>query len=52
MTYSSPALLEIKKLELTLEIERARADGIKGHNGPLTIVFGDGKGLQLQVPTR
>ena len=52
LTYSSPALLEIKKLELTLEIERARADGIKGHNGPLTIVFGDGKGLQLQVPTR
>ena len=52
LTYSSPALLEIKKLELTLEIERARADGIKGHSGPLTIVFGDGKNLQLQVPTR
>ncbi len=52
-TYSNPALLEIKKLELQLEIEKARADGIKGHNGPLTLVIGDGKtGLQLQTPTR
>ena len=52
-TYANPALLEIKKLELQLEIERARADGIKGHQGPLTVVFGQtGTGLQLQTPTR
>lgn len=54
LTYANPALLEIKKLELQLEIEKARADGIKGHNGPLTLVIGDsGKsGIQLQTPTR
>ncbi len=52
-TYANPALLEIKKLELQLEIEKARAEGIKGHNGPLTLVLGDSKtGLQLQTPTR
>lgn len=53
-TYANPALLEIKKLELALEIEKARAEGIKGHNGPLTLVIGDsGKaGIQLQTPTR
>ncbi|MBL8150637.1 MAG: hypothetical protein JNN15_11980, partial [Blastocatellia bacterium] len=51
-TYSSPALLEIKKLELMLEIEKARADGIKGHSGPLTVVTGGGASLQLQTPTR
>jgi hypothetical protein len=55
LTYSSPALLEIKRLELQLEIEKARADGIKGHQGALTVVFGQGAGspqLQLQTPTR
>jgi hypothetical protein len=53
LTYANPALLEIKKLELMLEIERARADGIKGHQGPLTVVFGEkGANLQLQTPTR
>ncbi|MBX7223271.1 MAG: hypothetical protein K1Y36_25385 [Blastocatellia bacterium] len=52
-TYSNPALLEIKKLELMLEIEKARADGIRGHQGPLTVVFGNtSTGLQLQTPTR
>lgn len=51
-TYSNPALLEIKKLELMLEIEQARADGIKGHQGPLTVVNGVGANLQLQTPTR
>jgi hypothetical protein len=52
-TYSSPALLEIKRLELQLEIEKARADGIKGHQGPLTVVFGQGgPQIQLQTPTR
>ena len=49
-TFANPALLDIKKLELQLEIERARAEGIKGHQGPLTVVHG-GAGLQLQVPT-
>lgn len=52
-TYANPALFEIRKLELLLEIERARADGIKGHNGPLTVVNGNTPtGIQLQTPTR
>ena len=49
-TYANPALLDIKKLELQLEIERARADGIKSHQGPLTIMYGSGAGVQVQVP--
>ena len=49
-TYANPALLDIKKLELQLEIERARSDGIKNHNGPLTIMYGAGPGVQVQVP--
>src|SRR5688572_16705507 len=51
-TFANPALLEIKKLELQLEIERARAEGIKSHQGPLTIMYGagSGSGVQLQVP--
>src|SRR5918998_6330356 len=50
-TYANPALLDIKKLELQLEIERARAEGIKSHQGPLTIMYGagSGTGVQLQV---
>ncbi len=51
-TFGNPALLEIKKLELALEIERARADGIKSHQGPLTIMYGGGAGLQVQVPSK
>ncbi len=50
-TYSSPALLEIKRLELLLEIERARADGIKNHQGALTIIYGTSSGVNVQVPT-
>lgn len=50
-TFANPALLEIKKLELQLEIERARAEGIKNHQGPLTIMYGQ-PGVQLQVPAR
>jgi len=52
LTYANPALLDIKKLELQLEIERARAEGIKSHQGPLTIMYGagSGAGVQLQVP--
>lgn len=39
-----PALRDIKMLEMQERIERARAEGIKGHNGPLTIIYGnDGK---------
>ena len=49
-TFANPALFEIKKLELQLEIERARAEGIKNHQGPLTIMYGQ-TGVQLQVPT-
>src|SRR4029450_1536664 len=48
-TFANPALLEIKKLELQLEIERARSEGIKSHQGPLTIIYGQ-SGVQLQVP--
>ncbi|HEY0406270.1 MAG TPA: SPFH domain-containing protein [Pyrinomonadaceae bacterium] len=48
-TFANPALLEIKKLELQLEIERARAEGIKSHQGALTIMYGQ-PGVQLQVP--
>ncbi len=48
-TFANPALLEIKKLELQLEIERARADGIKNHQGALTILYGQ-QGVQLQLP--
>ena len=39
-TFANPALLEIKKLELQLEIERARSEGIKNHQGALTIMYG------------
>jgi hypothetical protein len=49
-TYANPALLDIKRLELQLEIERARAEGIKNHQGALTIMYGAGQGVQLQVP--
>ena len=49
-TFANPALLEIKKLELQLEIERARAEGIKNHQGSLTIMYGSGPGVQVQVP--
>ena len=48
-TFANPALLEIKKLELQLEIERARSEGIKSHQGSLTIMYGQ-PGVQLQVP--
>jgi regulator of protease activity HflC (stomatin/prohibitin superfamily) len=48
-TFANPALLEIKKLELQLEIERARSEGIRNHQGPLTIMYGQ-SGVQLQVP--
>ncbi len=51
-TYANPALLEIKRLELLLELERARAEGIKGHQGALTIVYDGGKGVQLQIPNK
>jgi hypothetical protein len=50
LTFANPALLEIKKLELQLEIERARSDGIRSHQGPLTIMYGSGAGVQVQVP--
>ena len=50
-TFANPALLEIKKLELQLEIERARAEGIRSHQGPLTIMYGGGSpGVQVQGP--
>jgi SPFH domain / Band 7 family len=48
-TFANPALLEIKRLELQLEIERARSEGIRNHQGPLTIMYGQ-PGVQVQVP--
>lgn len=50
-TYANPALLEIRRLELQLEIERARSDGIRNHQGPLTIMYGGQPGVQVQVPS-
>ncbi len=50
-TYANPALLDIKRLEMMLEIERARSEGVKSHQGPLTIMYGGTPNLQLQVPT-
>ena len=49
-TYANPALLDIKRLELQLEIERARADGVKSHSGPLTIMYGT-PNTSLQIPS-
>lgn len=51
LTYANPALLDIKKLELQLEIEKARAEGIKNHQGALTIMYGGNPGVQVQVPS-
>lgn len=45
--FQNPAMLDLKKLELQLEITRAMADGIAKHQGPL--VLGSGN-QQLQVP--
>ncbi|HKP72438.1 MAG TPA: SPFH domain-containing protein [Pyrinomonadaceae bacterium] len=50
-TFANPALLEIKKLELQVEIERARSEGIKNHQGALTIMYGGAPGVQMQIPT-
>jgi CHASE3 domain sensor protein len=50
-TYANPALLDIKRLELQLEIEKARAEGIKSHQGPLTVINGAMPGIQLQIPS-
>jgi hypothetical protein len=36
---------------MQLEIERARAEGIKNHQGALTIMYGGAPGVQLQVPS-
>jgi hypothetical protein len=47
-TYSDPALLKIKLLELQYEIERARAEGMAKHQGALTIVNGQAN-TQLQI---
>lgn len=39
-TFKDPALLQIKILELKLEIEKARAHGVAEHKGNLTIIEG------------
>ena len=43
-TYANPAAFTIKKMELQLEIERARAEGIRGHQGSLYLNYGSGSG--------
>jgi regulator of protease activity HflC (stomatin/prohibitin superfamily) len=43
-TYANPAAFTIKKMELQLEIERARAEGIRGHQGALYLNYGNGSG--------
>jgi hypothetical protein len=49
--YANPQLYAIRRLELELEIERARAQGIASHQGPLTIVNGSAPGgAQFQIP--
>lgn len=50
-TYSNPALLDIKRLEMQLEIERARSEGVKNHQGALTIMYGTPPGVNVQIPT-
>lgn len=46
-SFSNPALLQIKLLELKLQIEQARADGIAKHQGTLVLGNNDTQ-LQLQ----
>lgn len=36
----NPALRELEMLNMQLKIETVRAEGVRGHNGPLTIVYG------------
>lgn len=47
-TFENPAILKLEELKLMLEMERVRADGVKSHQGPLTIVYGDRGALQVQ----
>lgn len=50
-SYANPQLYAIRVLELNLEIERARAQGIAQHQGPLTLITGNppsGTSLQLR----
>lgn len=48
ITFANPALFKIKMLELQLQIEQARAEGIKGHSG--TLIMGSMPNLQMQFP--
>lgn len=50
--FKDPNLLKICELEFQLEIERARADGIKNHQGSLTIIYGQPTNTQVQVGAR
>lgn len=47
--FANPNAMKIEELKLLLEIERVRADGIKGHQG--TLILGNPANLQLQLPT-
>lgn len=42
--FANPAMLDLEKYRIAnqaqVEVERARADGMKGHQGPLTVVNG------------
>lgn len=52
-TFANPAMFELEKYRITLQaqvdIERARAEGMAKHNGPLTVVNGGAPQLQLRT---
>jgi hypothetical protein len=47
--FKDPQLFKLEELKLQLQIEQARADGIKAHQGPLTIIYGTQPQTQLQL---
>lgn len=48
--FQNPQMLKIKELELQTQIEQARAEGIKGHQGALTIIYGPANSLMQLRP--
>lgn len=47
LVFKDPNLFKIRQLELQIEIERMRADGIRNHQGPLTLIYGQQPATQL-----
>lgn len=41
---ANPQLFKVELLKLQIDLEKARAEGIKGHQGNLTLIYGDGTG--------